>query len=73
MTIDTQFKINSNFNYQRFIRENPIWYKILNRNPMEFNNFIKDVKDSYKLNPSDKINKMIDNLNMIQNFLDVLK
>lgn len=73
MTIDTQFKINSNFNYQRFIRENPIWYKILNRNPMEFNNFTREVKDSYKLNPSDKINKMIDNLNMIQNFLDVLK
>lgn len=73
MTIDTQFKINSNLNYIRFIRDNPIWYKILNRDPLEFRNFEREVKDSYKLNPSDKINKMLDNLNMIQNFLDVLK
>lgn len=73
MSIDTQFKINSNINYIRFLRDNPIWYKILNRDPLEFGNFIKEVKDSYKLNPSDRINKMLDNLNMIQSFLDVLK
>ena len=49
MTLDIQFKINSNPNYQRFIRENPIWYKILNRNPLEFKNFVSEVKDKYEL------------------------
>ena len=73
MTLDIQFKINSNPNYQRFIRENPIWYKILNRDPLEFKNFVSEVKDKYELKVSDRINKMIDNINMFQSFLDVLK
>ena len=52
MTLDTQFKINSNINYQRFIRENPIWYKILNRDPLQFKNFVSEVKDKYELKNS---------------------
>jgi len=73
MTLDVQFKINSNPNYQRFIRENPIWYKILNRDPLEFKNFALEVKDRYELKVSDRINKMLDNINTFQTFLDVLK
>ena len=73
MTLDVQFKINSNMIYQRFIRENPIWYKILNRDPLEFKNFVLDVKDKYELKVSDRINKMLDNINTLQTFLDVLK
>ena len=73
MTLDIQYKINNNINYKRFIRENPNWYKILNRDPLKFNDFILEVKDKYELKVSDRINKMIDNLNMFQSFLDVLK
>lgn len=73
MTLDIQFKINSNPNYQRFIRENPIWYKILNRDPLEFKNFVLEVKDKYELKVSDRINKMLDSINTLQTFLDVLK
>lgn len=73
MTLDTQFKINSNPNYQRFIRENPIWYKILNRDPLQFKNFVQEVKDKYELTVTDRINKMLDNINTLQTFLDVLK
>ena len=73
MTLDVQFKINSNINYQRFIRENPNWYKILNRDPLEFKNFVLEVKDKYGLKVSDRINKMLDNINTFQSFLEVLK
>lgn len=73
MTLETQFKINSNPNYIRFIRENSIWYKTLNRDPMEFKNFEVAVKDKYKLKPSDRINKMINDINMLQKFIEVLK
>ena len=31
------------------------------------------MKNKYKLNPSDKFNKMLNNISMIQTFLDVLK
>ena len=73
MTLETQFKINSNPNYIRFIRENSIWYKILNRDPLEFKKFEDAVKDKYKLKPSDRINKMIEDINMLQKFIEVLK
>lgn len=73
MTLDIQFKIKSNINYQRFIRENPNWYKILNREPEEFKNFISEVKDKYELKVTDRLNKMIDNISIFQTFLDVLK
>ena len=33
MTTEVQLKINSNPRLISFIRENPIWYKRLNRNP----------------------------------------
>ena len=36
MNLDIQFKIKNNPNYQRYIRENSYWYKILNRTPEAF-------------------------------------
>ncbi len=73
MTIDIQMRINNDLRLKKFIREKPIWYKYLNRNPDIFKNFISDMKATYKLNTSDKISKTMDNLSMIQAFLDVLK
>lgn len=73
MTLEVQHKLNSNIMYQKFIRENNIWYKLLNRDPELFKDFILDMKDKYKLKTTDKINKMLDNITMIQSFLDVLK
>ena len=59
--------------YQKFLRENSIRYKYLNRNPLLFNDFISDMKDKYELKPSDRLNKVLNNISLIQNFLDVLK
>ena len=73
MTLDIQFKINSNINYQRFIRENPNWYKILNRDPLQFKNFVSEVKEKYELTVTDRFNKMLDNISTLQTFFDVLK
>ena len=73
MSIDLQYKIKNNLIYQKFLRENSIWYKYLNRNPLSFNDFISDMKDKYELKPSDRLNKVLNNISLIQNFLDVLK
>lgn len=73
MTLDLQYKINSNPMYIKFLREYSYWYKFLNRDPDNFNKFIIDMKDKYKLNPTDRLNKMLDNINMLQSFLDVLR
>ena len=73
MSYDVQYKINSDINLQRFLRENSYWYKQLNRNSNNFKNFYEEMRVKYKLTTSDKINKTIENINMIQSFLDVLK
>ena len=73
MNLNLQYKINQDLRLKRFLRENSYWYKYLNRNENYYKDFVNDMKDKYKLKPTDKINKMVDNLNMVRTFLDVLK
>ena len=73
MTIDIQMRINNDPRLKRFIRENPIWYKYLNRNPDNFKLFFSEMKNKYKLNTSDKISKTMENLSLIESVLNVLK
>ena len=73
MRYDIQYRINSDINLKKFIRENSYWYKALNRNSDDFKYFVEDMKIKYKLTPVDKISKTIDNIGIIQSFLEVLK
>lgn len=73
MSLEIQFKIKNNPYYQRYIRENSIWYKILTRNPEYFSNFEEKVKDEYKLKASDRIEKMFTTIEMIQSVMSSLK
>ena len=73
MNINTLIKINSNSIEKQFLRENSYWYKYLNRSEKYYKDFIKEMKEKYKLTTTDKINKTIDNINMLNTFLDVIK
>ena len=73
MTLDIQYKINSDQRLKHFLRENSHWYKELNRNPDSFKSFVADMKDKYELKTTDKLNRMLNNISMLQTFLDVLK
>ena len=73
MNLNLQYKIYQDPRQRQFLRENSYWYKYLNRNESYYKDFINDMKDKYKLKPTDKINKMIENMDMIRTFLDVLK
>lgn len=73
MQLDLQYRIKQDEKQIMFLRENSYWYKYLNRNNRYYKEFIDDMKDKYKLKPTDKINKMMDNINMVRTFLDVLK
>lgn len=73
MTIETQLKISSDSMLIRFIREYPIWYKYLNRNPDLFNSMVQDMKEKYKLTTSDRINNALNSIGMLQSLIDVLK
>ena len=73
MTYNLQNRINSDINLKRFLRENSQWYKALNRNENVYLEFVNDMKVKYKLTTTDRINKTIDSIGMIQSFLEVLK
>lgn len=73
MTTELQLKISSDPRLVSFIRQYPIRYKRLNRDPLLFREFTEDMKDKFKIKPSDRLNKTLENISMIQTFLNVLK
>ena len=71
MTLDIIFKINSNDNLHRYLRENSYWYKLLNRNPKLINKMEKKKKKAYKLTFEDKVNDITTKINLIKGFMDL--
>lgn len=73
MILDLQFRIKNDERLKQFLRENSYYYKYLNRSPSYLKDVIEDMKDKYGLKPSDKINKMIDNISLMNSFLEALR
>lgn len=71
MSLDIQFKLKSNPNYIKYLRENSYWYKWLTRNPNLFNDFVDEVKTKYKLRPIDKINNALTTIEMLQSIMSM--
>ena len=73
MTLDIQFKLKSNPLFIKYLHENSYWYKILNREPNMFNEFVNEVKKNYKLRTSDRINEAFNTFEMITTIFGALK
>ncbi len=73
MTLDVQFKLKNNPLYKNYLRRNSYWYKTLTRNPSEFNKFEEEVKSFYKLSRADRINKMLETIELASTFIKALK
>lgn len=73
MILDIQFKLRSNPIYLEYLHNNSYWYKILNRNPDKFSDFIEEVKDNYHLRPTDRIKKALDTVDMLSSIFSSLK
>lgn len=52
-----------------YLKDNSEWYKYLNRNPKYYGAFLENMKDKYKLRPTDKIKSTIDNIDLIRAIL----
>lgn len=72
MTREIQYKILTNPNYIKYLRENSYWYKELNRNN-NFKEFENEVKNNYKLRTIDKIEKVTDTLDFMSKIMSTLK
>lgn len=73
MKLQIQYNLKSNNNYLNYLHENSNWYKILNRNPEMFKQFIEEVKTNYNLRPTDKIEKALNTIEILQNVFSSLK
>jgi hypothetical protein len=73
MDIKIRFLLDSNPDYRNYLRMNSYWYKILIRNPNMINDFISEYKEKNKLRTSDKINNMMDKINMVSKLIEVLR
>ena len=73
MSLEIQIKIKENPNYLRYLREHSEWYKILNRNPNLFKTFEDQVKDIYKLKITDRVEKALDTIDLVQKILTTIK
>ncbi len=72
MILPIQFRIRNDPNLHRYLRENSHWYKELNRNPQNITYLEEEMKEKYRLRPSDKINKLNDQLTLLRTFFDML-
>lgn len=73
MTLEVQFKLKSNPLFIKYLHENSYWYKILNREPSMFNEFVNEVKKNYKLRTSDRINEAINTFEMLTSIFGAFK
>ena len=73
MNIKTKILLDSNINYKNYLRYNSYWYKTLIRDENKINDFIKEYKEKNKLRVSDKIESLFDKVNMVTNFINVLR
>ena len=73
MQVETRLKIKSDPNLYRYLRENSYWYKDLNRSPIFLRRLEEEMKEKYRLGPSDKIENISNSLNLIKSCLEVMR
>jgi hypothetical protein len=73
MLLNLQFKIKENPLYMEYLRRNSNWYKILNRHPELINNFIDECKTHYQIRPVDRINDLLEKLELVQTIINTIK
>ena len=73
MKIFTQLKILNTKNYYNYLKDNSLFIKELNRGERNFVLFDEYVKEKYTLKLSSRVNKALENVENITNFLNLLK
>ena len=73
MSLDIQYKLKNDPNCLKYLRENSLWYKYLNRDSDNYNLLLEEVKTVYKLRPMDRLSKALDTFDMIQTLLTSLR
>ena len=70
MKIETLNKLKEDKKYLTFLRENSQWYKVLNRDANKFDLFKSKMKEKYHLRTIDKVDNIVDSVDLITKILD---
>ena len=73
MQLNVKIAILQNPDLKRYLKENSYWYKYLNRDPSYLKIMTEEMKKKYKLTPSDKLEKIKNNINIASEVLKILK
>ena len=63
-------KLKKDPKYLTFLRENSWYYKELNRDSKSLDKFIKDMKIKYKLRTIDKVDNIVDSVDLITKIMN---
>ena len=73
MQVEARLNIKSNPNLYRYLRENSYWYKYLNRSPLSLKEMEEEMKEKYRLRPTDRLENVSNTIKMIESFLEVMR
>ena len=73
MNLYNQIELKNNIKDYNYLKENSFYIKDFNRGNIQYKEFSHLMKEKYKERTSDKINSVIDNMDLISSVLDILK
>ena len=73
MQIKIQYILNNNFLLKKYLRENSYYYKDLVRNPEFITKLNELMKKDYNLTFPAKLDKIKEDISLLNTFVDVLK
>lgn len=73
MQVRVQMELVKDEKMAKMLKENSLWYKDLNRSSLNYKKFVQKMKEQYSLRPTDKVHKFINDIDLINSVLNVLK
>ena len=73
MELNLQMKLKQNPKFYGYLKENSYYFKYLNRNSDNYSKFESDMKKLYKVRTTDKIQDVIDNIDIFSSIIGALK
>ena len=72
MVLEIQYMLNNNPYLKKYLRENSFYYKNIIRNPQYIYELNNIMKDSYKINLKGKLEKIKNDISILNTVMDVL-
>ena len=68
-----QIAFRENSKMYELLKQNSYYFKGLNRGVIDYKKFVSDMKIKYKECPKDKLESIMDNMELVSSVLNVLK